>query len=157
MEVMDDADDDSLVISGTCEYVDLNNVNFVILKLHSNVRSLMKKVGDIELLLSDLDHPKLMLLTATWLAPKSSLLNIVNYTFISSHRTSNRKGGVGIYVHSLLKYIFKEKSCNNPNNNIDYFLIQLLDGFKISMGCIKVLLIPKRLILILRLITLNLY
>ena len=71
MAVMNDADNDGLVISGTSEYVDLNNVKgnrFCNSILHLNVRSLTKKVGDIKLMLSDLSYPKLMLLTEIWLA-----------------------------------------------------------------------------------------
>ena len=77
-----------------------------------------------------------MLLTETWLASNSSLLTIVAYAFVSSHRTSSRGGGVGMYIHTSLKYIIKDESCNSPNNNIDYLLTQLLDDFKTSIGCI---------------------
>ena len=99
-----------------------------------NVRSLTKKVGGIVFLLSDLGYLKLMFLTETWLTSNSSVLNIVHYAFVSSHRSHG--GGVGKYIHSSLKYIIKNKSCNNPNNNIDYLLTQLLDDFKTSFGCI---------------------
>ena len=41
-----------------------------------------------------------------------------------------------MYIHSSLKYIIKDKSCDNLNKNIDYLLIQLLDDFTTSTGCI---------------------
>ena len=53
-----------------------------------------------------------------------------------SHRTSSRGRGFRKYIHSSLKYIIKYISCNNPNNNIDYLLIQFLDDFKTFIGCI---------------------
>ena len=41
-----------------------------------------------------------------------------------------------MYIHSSLKYIIKDESCNSPNNNNDYILIQLLGNYKTSIGCI---------------------
>ena len=96
---MNNANDESLVNNGTCEYVDLNNVKgnrFFNSKVHLIARSLTKKVGNIELPLSYLGYPKLMFLTETWLASNSSLLNIVNYAFVSSHRTFSHGRGVAI-------------------------------------------------------------
>ena len=56
--------------------------------------------------------------------------------FVFSFRTFSHGGDAGMYIHFLLKYIIKDKSCNSPNNNIDYLLFQLLDDFKTSIGCI---------------------
>ena len=101
--------------------------------MHLNVKSVSPKLSKIQGLLNLLGFPKIFMLSETWLAQNSFLESVENYSFISSLRTTNRWGGVRIYIHNSVKYIIKEKSADSTvnNNNIDYIVIQLIGNTNI--------------------------
>ncbi len=122
-----------------CDYYDLSSVTcerFCNSYMHLNVRSLLHKVAEMEGLLNLFGHPKVLMLTETWLTLDSALLEIPDYTFVSSPRLLSRGGGVGAYIHKSLPYVIKDTSCNTnfQCHNIDFLLIELLNN--ISICCI---------------------
>jgi len=123
-----------------CNYYDLSTVTrerFSNSNLHLNVRSLLHKVGEIDALLNLLGLPKVLMLSETWLEVYSPVLEINNYTFVSSPRRFSRGGGVGMYLHKSLRYIIKDKSCDQTIQycNIDYLVIELLN-LNIALCCL---------------------
>ena len=113
--------------------------------IHINIRSLRNKSAELELLLTNLDYPKVLLITETWLNNDTGLLNIPNYTLLSSHRTTGHGGGVGAYVDDSVAYTIKCKSSDSSVrlNNIDYLMLVLGD-YKLAICCMYCP--PKRLI-----------
>ena len=105
--------------------------------MHLNVRSVSPKLPEIKGLLTLLGFQKIFTFSETWLAQNSFLKSVENFSFISSPRTTNCWGGVGIYIHNSVKYIIKEKSADSTvnNNNIDYIVIQLIGNTNIALAC----------------------
>lgn len=135
----DNADETDIINTGDCDYYDLSvplTVKFTNSIFHLNVRSLASKVCDIEGLMSITGIPKVFMLSETWLSVNSHMLNIDNYSFISSPRCTGRGGGVAMYIHSTLQYLVKGKSCDLSinNNNIDYLVCELPE-LKITLVC----------------------
>lgn len=88
-----------------CDYFALPSVTckrFCNSYMHLNIRSLFNKIAEIEVLLNLFGHPKVLMLSETWLALNSVLLEISDYAFISFPRLTSRGGGVGIYIHTSL-------------------------------------------------------
>ena len=98
-----------------CDYYEVNeiqnlnpnNKNLTILQL--NIRSLLGKQLEINLLLNKLYHrrslPKILLLSEIHLSDsKLRHLNIPNYTTLSHNRQNRGRGGVAIMVHNSLTY-----------------------------------------------------
>ena len=92
----DNADETDIINTGDCDYYDLSvplTVKFTNSIFHLNVRSLASKVCDIEGLINITGIPKVFMLSETWLSVNSHMLNIDNYSFISSPRCTGRGGG----------------------------------------------------------------
>ena len=105
--------------------------------MHLNVRSVPPKLPEIQGLLTLLSFPKIFMLSETWLAQNSFLESVENYSFISSPRTTNRWGGVGIYINNFVKYIIKENFADSTlnSNNKDYIVIKLIGNDNIALAC----------------------
>jgi hypothetical protein len=126
------------VNTGTCNYFHLTTrctAHFSNSFFHLNVRSLASKLFELEALIGILNFPKVFLLSETWLSVNSVLLNIDNYSFISSPRCNGRGGGVGMYIHNSLHYLIKSKSCNViSNNGIDFVMCEF-SQLRITLAC----------------------
>ena len=109
--------------SGDCCYYDLNNLSdypFTNSVLHLNARSLKNKLNDnIEIFLKMLNSAKALVLTETWFKGVSFLVNVLNYSFVSSYRVSSSGGSVGMCLNYTAYYQVIDKSWNhNYTNNI---------------------------------------
>ena len=72
-----------------------------------NIRSVINKVNELELLLAMLKFPKVILLSETWLDANINLVNMHDYSFVSSPSRYGRGGGVGAYLHNSVQYCVK--------------------------------------------------
>ena len=109
-------EDDNNKLSEYCELADLSKLDLPqtesLLVLHTNIRSLVKNVGKLEELLSDMDYnykPDLIAVTETWIEPsRLPKVQLTGYTFThadSVNAGSNGTGlagGVGLYVKECL-------------------------------------------------------
>lgn len=98
--------------------------------IHMNCQSLFPKLGELELLMHDI-QPDILCLTETWLNDSipDDLLNFQNYTIFRLDRLSaGRGGGVAIYIRNstLSDCILKEhRDIWKSNNDIEIQLIEL--------------------------------
>ena len=71
--------------------------------------------------------PKVILLSETWLDPNINLVNIQDYSFVSSHG-NGRGGGVSVYLHNSVQYCVRVKSCDRGDNQaFDFIVIELIE------------------------------
>ena len=69
------------------------------LYVHINIRSVRNRVNKLELLIAMLKFPKVFLLLETWLDANIDLVNLQDYSFVSSH-WHGRSGGARVYLHN---------------------------------------------------------
>ena len=133
---------DSSLWSDKCDYYEIkdlhalnpNNNNIIILQL--NIRSLLNKQPELNLLLNKLHQnkclPKILLLSETYLTDsKLRHVNLPNYTLIYQNHLKRPGGGVAIAIHKTLRY--KEKTdlkCLNNENFESTFLELRQKSFK---------------------------
>ena len=104
---------DSTLWSDKCDYYEINdmpalnskNKNLIVLQL--NIRSLLNKQIELNLLLNKLHKnkslPKIILLSETHLTEsKLRHVNLPNYSLIYHNRINKSGGGVAIAVHNTL-------------------------------------------------------
>ena len=66
-----------------------------------------------------LNSAKALVLTETWFKAVSFLVNVLNYSFVSSYRVSSSEGIVGMCLNYTAYYQVIDKSWNhNYTNNI---------------------------------------
>lgn len=90
--------------------VKCNKMNTEYSIMHINIQSLPAKLSKLEVLINRLAKSNIeiqfILLCETFLNQNNAhLYNIEGYTFISRHRQTIKRGGVGIYVKNDIKFI----------------------------------------------------
>ncbi len=108
------------LINLNCEYIDTaqltidtNNYENKLICMHLNIRSLPCKFDELKMLLSEIEQtnakPDLILLCETWLNTKNDgLYNIDGYSFVNTHRTKQRGGGVAMYIRKNIAYKLRD-------------------------------------------------
>ena len=103
--------------------------------VHINIRSVRNKVNELELLLAMLKFPKLILLSETWLDANINLVNMQDYSFVSSPSRHGRGGSVGGYLNNSVQYFVMVKSCDRGDNQaFDFIVIELIE-YKVEICC----------------------
>ena len=110
---LDLANTDYTLWNDKCDYHEIEKIhnlnskdnNLIVLQL--NIRSLLGKQNDLNMLLNKLCYkkslPKIVLLSETHLnASKLRHVNVPNYKILSHHRFDKNGGGVAILVHKTL-------------------------------------------------------
>ena len=127
---------DSTLWSDKCDYYEINDIpalnsknkNLIVLQL--NIRSLLNKQIELNLLINKLHKnkslPKIILLSETHLTEsKLRHVNLPNYSLIYHNRTNKSGGGVAIAIHNTLRFKENTQLSHLNNENFEGVFIEL--------------------------------
>ncbi len=93
--------------------------------VHLNCRSIINKISEIGLLMTQL-NPSIMALTETWLsADMESLVNIPGYRFIHRSRKIGQRGGVGFLIKSDIDFYYLKDVPESTDDTFESLFIKL--------------------------------
>ena len=110
--------------------------------LHLNIRSIPDHFLQLTSLLNNLNiELKIVAISETWIKPFHINYNIPNYNIEQDFRLQKRRGGVFLYLHSVIQYKLRNdlKLGNNPElvNSVFVEIEKLVIGTtNVIVGCI---------------------
>ena len=129
--------DDNCDYHNTEDKIQKTSLDISILQL--NVRGLVSKKDELELLLKNIERssmPEVIILCETWLTPSSPMINVTGYDFVGKNRTHKKGGGVGLLISKSVKFKLRTDIEIEDINCENCFIELKLDSGNIVVGSI---------------------
>ena len=120
-------------MTDSCEYIDYECIGELkasqndLCVVQINTRGIKSKLDELDMLISDLKQPDIIIISETWLkSGEEKFINIKGYTFKGIPREQKKGGGVGFLIkHGLIyrELIDLNKSSNDPT--FEHYFIEL--------------------------------
>ena len=131
-------------MTDSCEYIDYECIGDLkasqndLCVVQINTRGIKSKLDELDILISDLKQPDIIIISETWLkSGEEKFINIKGYTFEGIPRERKKGGGVGFLIKKGLIYqelIDLNKSSNDPT--FEHFIELKGDHQNVILGSI---------------------
>ena len=129
----------------SCDYIDYEDIPKLKKSLNDlrvvqlNTRGIKSKLDELDMLISDLKQPDVMILSETWLKEgEEKLINMKGYTFKGVPRVRKKGGGVGFLVkEDLVYHALTELNNSNIDPTFEHYYIELKGNkYNVILGSI---------------------